>query len=380
MTDAIATEQTLTPVEMSSRQVVYLFGAGASHGCAKFRSSRTGILMRDLALDISEKVRKLATDEFKGNASITRLVNDVIREETEIEQVITFLEESGSRIHQDFARALRDVFRSVLAQRLSTIATELTAMRSQLYASVIDMHLVEKFEEKLSGILTLNYDDLIEHAIQEVLGLRVDYGIGQASRTADSIRLLKLHGSFNWEEAWPINKRDVAATTPFWIPPGIQKEKARYPFSVLWGMAREMLDCDVLRIVGCRLTANDWDLVSMLFATQHVHSRRIPYDIEIIDTLETADRIKTNFPYLGARSLVELRDVGPRMISELIGGDPRPYNDLSDSDKGKLKKAAAENVPNPFEYWLRLKAEIMFEDLDSIATPKGIIENFVGSH
>src|SRR5207249_3124295 len=125
-----------------------------------------------------------------------------------------------------------------------------------------------RFNEELGGILTINYDEYIEQAIQSFQDQSVDFGIDVRGneRKRNSIRLLKLHGSFGWEDAWPIVVKG-GATKLCWIPPGIQKARDRYPFDVLWGLAREMLDCDVLRIVGCRLSPNDWDLISLLFST-----------------------------------------------------------------------------------------------------------------
>ena len=361
------------------KRVVYLLGAGASHASAKALGSSQGILMRDLTDEIARRVREHA-ERYGSSSSVARLANEVIGEDTDVEQVITFLDESGSGEHQRFANDLRKIFEEVLRERLGAIRTELETVPTGLYAALIDMYEVQGITESLRGILTLNYDVFLEHAIEKSLGFSVDYGISIDNRLEGhkSIRLLKLHGSFGWQNVWPI-ELSQDASIPLWIPPGIQKAKGSYPFNLLWGMARELLDCDILRIVGCNLGTNDWDLVSMLFSTQHVHKYRKSYEIEIIDKPGSAERIKSRFPYLRAKSLLELEGLGEQIVSEMIGGAPRPYRDLPEPDQ---KRAAekANGMENPLLYWLKQKAEAMYQDLASLKTEKGYFMRILESY
>ena len=223
------------------QRVVYLFGAGASHGSAMWSGSSTGILMDDLAEDISQRIRQSVKDrdEHKNNP-LLGLINDVIDPQSDVEQIITFLEEFGTPEHNQLAEQLRTVFRESLSKRLEDIATELSLVPAELYAALIDLHLISNYQEKLSGILTLNYDSLIEYAIKSRHKMDIDYGIRVENSNGggeDSILLLKLHGSFDWLNAWPITVLSNADTQqdPLWIPPGIQKAKAAYPFNLLWG-------------------------------------------------------------------------------------------------------------------------------------------------
>ncbi len=67
-------------------------------------------------------------------------------------------------------------------------------------------------------------------------------------------------------------------------------------------MARDVLDCDVLRVIGCRLGSNDWDLISLIFSTHHANRDARPaYDIEIIDAPQHALQLQKAYPYLKAR-------------------------------------------------------------------------------
>src|SRR3989442_12040439 len=110
----------LPPVEapVKRERVVYLFGAGASDACAKVAGSVRGTLMRDLAVDLAEELRTFVTAAPTENKSLEALVNDVMDEEADIEHIITFLDESPSKQHREFAAVVRTRFAKVLRERL----------------------------------------------------------------------------------------------------------------------------------------------------------------------------------------------------------------------------------------------------------------------
>ena len=91
----------------SCPRVVYLIGAGASHGCVKRANSQQGILMRDLGQPLNDKLHEVIDKDFSENNSLKDLVNEVINENTDFEHVITFLDDSPSRVHRDFADRMR---------------------------------------------------------------------------------------------------------------------------------------------------------------------------------------------------------------------------------------------------------------------------------
>lgn len=363
-----------------ARRVVYLLGAGATQGCISFKGSVKSLIMPGLIGPLLQGMRDLvySEPEYKTHPGLRRLVNEVIEDDTDFEQLITFLEDARSATHQRFAAALRTVFSSVLQSRLADVESELGQSRSDLYAALIDMHEVPGVGEQLVGFLTLNYDGFLEHAIQTHLGYSVDYGISVESqaRSDRAIPVLKLHGSFSWSDEWPV-RWGPPHEHELWIPPGIRKAKTEYPFNVIWGLAREMLDCDVLRIIGCNLGPNDWDLVSMLFTTMHAHASRGPYRIEVIAWPESADRIGYMFPYLSVVSILELPDIGSQIVSEHRGGPPTRFADLTTGEQKEVSENAERNVKNPFEYWLRIKGEGMNEELESIATTTGLFKRFI---
>ena len=158
-------------METESRErVVYLIGAGASQGCVSRANSQYGILMTDLGLPLIERLRDWIIREFAGNPTLTDLTNAVLTEETDFEHIITFLDDSPSKVHRQFADKMRIAFQEVLNERLKSIHDELGEDPVDLYAALLDMYQIKDCPEKLQGILTLNYDQYIETAVQQVIG------------------------------------------------------------------------------------------------------------------------------------------------------------------------------------------------------------------
>ena len=360
----------------SPKKVVYLIGAGASQGCVSRANSKYGILMSDLGQPLIERLRDLITEEFAGNPTLTDLTNAVLTAETDFEHIITFLDDSPSKIHRQFADKMRIAFQEVLNERLNSIHTELGKDPVDLYAALLDMYQIKDCPEKLQGILTVNYDQYIETAVQQVIGKPVDFGfkVEGSGDLSSPVRLLKLHGSFGWQDSWPTTAG--SGNNPLWIPPGIQKAKQMYPFNVLWGLAREMLSCDVLRIIGCRLGANDWDLVSLLFTTLHVSDHYSPYKIEVIDSPSNATRLKKELPYLEVQSILEVERVGREIVGVLTAGSPQNFEELPKHLQNSLADPSWPNR-NWFELWLIQMAEALYEDLDSINTEAGLFEKLL---
>ncbi|MCY3705761.1 MAG: SIR2 family protein [Gammaproteobacteria bacterium] len=333
-------------------RIVYLFGAGASQAWVDYRNCPYGILMRDLNDPMERAIRDFVTSrEDADRELLDDLTNDLIGDHTDYEHIMTFLDESPSAVHRRFSAELRLQFEAVLRNRFADIQTELADEPSALYAMLLDMYNVEDCPEELQAILTINYDNYIE-AAAEATGYWVDFGIdghGNGSTSGKKkIKLVKLHGSFYWNDTWPITYQDDASTTPLWIPPGIEKAKKRYPFNLLWGIARELLQCDVLRIVGCKLSGNDWDLISLLFTTRHSRADTSPdpYRVEVIDSPARAKELKEAYPYLDIRSAID-----DELLSEL---DPAP-----------------DDEPNWFLAWLQQKADTLQRDVISIDTRTG---------
>ena len=371
----------------AQRKVAYLIGAGASHACIKALGSPRGILMRDLAPELVAAIRELVLNEAEFG-SLSGVVNEVVAENADIEHLITFFDESPASTHRRFAEELRRVFENVLRSKLMAIESELGSDRVNLYSALLDMYNVEGFDESLNGILTLNYDDYIEGAVCEIYDQaeHVDLVPGRelGMGVVDGWSFLKLHGSFGWGDEWPIAKRTIASgSRPLWIPPGIRKGKERYPFNLVWGKARDVLNCDVVRIIGCRLGASDWDLISLLFGTRHANSsRNRPYTIEIIDSPSHAKSLKESYPYLDVRSLLEIEtlDVGRNLVSDFLGGAPRRFDGLTRKEQEDLVERFRDGAENWFKTWLvKMGERLQYElGVEATKTPKGAFRRWLG--
>jgi hypothetical protein len=360
--------------------VVYLLGAGATQGAVRFAGSDAKLVMPGLIGLLLDRTSETYYESFADHAGLKHLVNDVVGDDTDFEHLLTFLEDTPSRRYQEFADRLKTVFSTVLRKALQNVRDELGEAHSELYAVLLDMHEVADSGEMLRGFLTLNYDDFLEHAIEHRLKRAVDYGVHMSNPSAyngcESIPVLKLHGSFSWRPTLPVEvagEKDAG----LWIPPGIRKAKGEYPFNAIWGAARELLDCDVLRIIGCNLGPNDWDLVSLLFTTMHGRESARPYDIEVIGWPDGAERIAATFPYLNVRSLLELPEIGAHFIAEVLGSDPRQFVEIDESERATAVGAAGAKISNPFHDWLRLKGELMHRDLPNLDTDLGLFKQFV---
>lgn len=380
MTDTHALLDAVPPAEAPRprHRVAYLLGAGATQGCVDYLSTAHGLMMRDLRPHLAIEMRALVAADL--DVSISRLVNDVVDETTDFEQLITFLEDAPSARHRELAAQLKEVFARVLRTRLNAAVDDLGDNHSLLYAALIDMHEVPDTDEELVGFMTLNYDVFLDHAIEKRHNLVVNHGLALAEPPPEgrSIRVLKLHGSFGWEHSWPV-ELSPPGEGGLWIPPGIRKAKSDYPFNLIWGLARQMLDCDVLRIIGCNLGPNDWDLVSLLFTTRHAHTGRGPYRIEVISRPRTAANVKSLFPYLDVRSILEVPDIGPVLIGELLNQDPELLENLSDGDRELAEQQANDSdaLKNSFAHWLRLKGESLNGAGNPLSTATQIFAQFI---
>lgn len=360
-------------------RVAYLFGSGATEGAVRHAGGTISQIMSALATDLMTKMSELIDEEYESDRRLLRLVNELaneLDEPVDFEHLITFFQDSPSSTLRDFGGDLKFVFNEVLRNRLDDIDGEIGDKASELFAVLVDMYSVAGIDESLKGFLSLNYDTYLEHAVVERLGRTVDYGFLGPNQNANAVRVLKLHGSFGWTDEWPPTLA-IDRAGGLWIPPGIRKAKDRYPFNSLWGAAMDLLDCEIVRIVGCNLSSNDWDLVSLLFSTKYAHATADPFEIEIIGSPSTARRIQERFPYLLVRSIFEATHVGPSIIVETIG-TMATYSDLTpDERKRAMDDFAKDNV---FEYWLVQMAEYLSRTIEEHVTPTQTFARFVEAY
>lgn len=338
---------------MPAKRIVYLFGAGATIAEAQFAGVDKDLSLKSVSEMVIEKAKeKPETKDLLENIS----KDDII----DIERYISLLEDMQIQKYVDLAARLRSMFCECIKNNLRINGEQIDP---ELTMALFQMHEMEEVKEReeLKGAITLNYDSLLDHAINEVFG-SIDYGIscncvcGTYRVSQAGFPLIKLHGSFNWRRGFPnIIVDETYSDTQeemMWIPPGIEKERGRYPFSLLWGRAYELLRCDVLRIVGCSLSLNDWGLTSLLFRTQLSDKPEDRYIIEIINTNNNGEKIRTENGYLGrVKTLGELEKC--QQFSEFI----------------------PENV---FKSWLGAKTSSFIEDGIQFAGKGRYLDKVVG--
>lgn len=360
----------------NKNKVVYLFGAGASQGEFSYYGSPVRILMQDIVDGISRRI------ESEHIESLFDVNNELTIEGIDVEHLITLYESSGTQKHSEVAKGLKKLFREEIQARISSLGESFSPT---LFASLIEMHSIPDFDEELAAILTINYEDLIERAMQDVKGginylMKVINRHGSYRLEETSVPILKLHGSFNWKNEYPIAVVDNIEHEEevLWIPPGVVKRREYYPFSLIWGRAKEIMECDILRIIGCSLSRNDWELVSLLYTTQNLRTDGRSYRIELIDSPERSARIKGEYKYLGMDTILDVPVVRDYLIREYFPhhtGKP-----VTEEIENELREGITSDKYNIFAIWLRAIGEKLREEGISLAVGEGnYFENFIRS-
>ena len=332
--------------------IVYIMGAGATQAEATHAGAVINLLMNSnaaLGTGISEKVLNAASKDGQLIRNILGIEED---SDTDIEKLITLLAATGTKQNLIYTEELR---KSYYKEIINGIEEARILEEPELAIALLQMHKNEKFTEmeKLLGIISLNHDDLFQEASQKVYSC-INLGFDFISDYFDSGYpsqepfLIQLHGSFSWRRRKKklIDVKRIKAEGRYdssmtWIPPSILKETKDYPFNKLTGLAYELLvDCDILRIVGCSLSQNDWNLISLIFNAQNAQyiDSKSCFDIELIMEID-ADSFKKENSYL--------KNVIP--IGQLTDGDFSGYQ-----VPGEERQRPSE-LDNPFEFWLKEK-------------------------
>src|SRR5256885_1905001 len=111
-------------LDEAPRRVVYLLGAGATQGAAQFAGSTANLVMPGLIGRLLASTSDVYEEAFADHAGLKRLVNDVVSDDTDFEQLLTFLEDTPAWRYQQFAQRLEAVFSTVLREALEDVRTE----------------------------------------------------------------------------------------------------------------------------------------------------------------------------------------------------------------------------------------------------------------
>ncbi len=364
---------------MSSQRVVYLFGTGATQADASMVDDRVHLGMSYIKDGIFKKIEDRNIKELRDAR------NELAAPSADVEQLITLYESSNSSKHKKIATFLRELFREEILEQIAKLDNSSSAsggkFTPRLYSALIDMHEIDGIGEQLCGIMTLNYEDMIERAAQSIKGgVNYSLDIAGTKKTGVKVRkrgltILKLHGSFNWRNEFPLSVEDtiVSEEDVLWIPPGVEKHNETYPFNLIWGKARELLNCETLRIIGCSLSRNEWHLVSMLYVTQKLKRSRNEYNIEIISSPSTGNKIKEAYPHLKIKRIYDIKEVRDFVISDLSTPSSKPTTVIKDD-------AIIEYLDNKniFDIWLRAKGQDLKSRGISLDTSKHVFRDYMG--
>lgn len=324
-------------------KIVYLLGAGATHAeimNLEKSPSETFISKNGLLIShVSKRVMKNAQNNvrFKKNVESVTFREGPVN----IELLITLFEVNKITDGDFKINYLKKLVHDDIVKRISKNRKK----KFFLHKALLELHSFIKDREKLLGIISLNYDDVLDEAYSAFYG-RPNYCL--TSDKDGSIPLLKLHGSFNWQNIrnYATSKTKNVAI----IPLGVNKNYLTPPYNFIWSRAYEILaECDILRVIGCSLSQNDIGLIDLLFKAHLERDKH--FDIEIINSQKQGDKIKYDFGFFPG--IIKPEDIEESLIAD--------DSILKDPDIG-----------NPFKIWLKAKALRMLKD--DIKETKYLIE------
>lgn len=309
-------------------KVAYLFGAGATHAeisalnnepQSEAFDQKEGLLISGVSDRVIEKASRRASyiKDIEMVSSASGSPN--------IELLISLIESSKITEASDKASVLKKLVRS----DIQGILKKYSYSKFYLHKALFEMHAIKIVEskEELCGLLSLNYDDVLDYAYKGILGKDPNYCFQLDDKK--NLPLLKLHGSFNWNNVRIRNKtRNIDL-----LPLGSSKNYLHVPYNFIWNRALEVLiECNVLRIIGSSLSQNDIHLIDLLFKA-HLEKGE-PFTIELIDKQTSGDIVKGNYGFF------------PEI---------KTWHEI----ERPLMASVSGTVANPFKTWLYYKSQSM---------------------
>jgi len=268
---------------------VYLFGAGATHAELLNRNpelivEKYGLLIGNVSSRVIEKARA-STRYIKNVAMVSGTAGSL-----NIELLISLIENSKIQGWEYKTRRLKNLVQADIENILSGSRTRGFYLHKALLE--LHQHPLTKAAEQLTGLISLNYDDILDQAYQLYLGDPIYCFTLEDTPSEDKVPLLKLHGSFNWKSKKIRGRRRTIEI----IPLGTAKNYLHAPYGFIWNRALEVLiECDTLRVIGCSLSPNDSHFIDLMFKA-HLEGGRA-FDIEIINHEKAGEDIKGNYGF-----------------------------------------------------------------------------------
>jgi hypothetical protein len=321
--------------EATPRKIVYLLGAGATHAeltniepTATEKVEERGLLMSSVSSRVIEKARR-DPEYLKGVEMVSGTSGSL-----NIELLISLLENSKVEGWESKSKTLKSLVQDDI---LSILTPDITA-QFYLHKALFELHKHEavKRQEHLLGLISLNYESVLDQAYREFFPQPPDYCLSLKRGVPSGQEphpILKLHGSFDWRTSG-VEVREKTRKIDI-IPLGTSKSYDHAPYVFIWSRAFEMLvECDTLRLIGCSLSQNDTHLIELLFKAQ-VESGA-GFDMEIIAPNDAGERIR-----------------------ETCGFFQR-IETLNEIERGLV--AEASPLSNAFKEWLKYKSDNLLKE------------------
>jgi len=288
--------------EAKPNRIVYLFGAGATHAELHnidpdlIDKNNCGLLVSQVSSRVIERARR--DPAYLSDVATVSGTSGSLN----IELLISLIESSKIPGWEYKTKTLKTLVREDIEQILSGPRTR----RFHLHKALFELHKhpATLKQEALAGVISLNYDDVLDTAYRQYYGNpRYCFSLDEPLRTND-VPLLKLHGSFNWKNVKIRGRRRNIEI----IPLGSTKSYIHPPYGCIWNQALQtLIGCDTLRVIGCSLSQNDVHLIDLLFKA-HLE-RGTEVEIEIIAPRTVGEGIRSNYGFFRAlRTLTEIKD------------------------------------------------------------------------
>ena len=183
--------------EAEPNKIVYLFGAGATHAELQniepnLVDEKLGLLVRHVSSRVIERARSRA--KYRKDVEMVSGTSGSLN----IELLISLIE--NSKIH-DWEYKTR-YLKTLVQEDIENILSNSRTKRFYLHKALFELHKHPTAEatEKVIGLISLNYDDVLDTAYRQYYGPpHYCFSLDVDPPAPNSLPLLKLHGSFNWK-------------------------------------------------------------------------------------------------------------------------------------------------------------------------------------
>lgn len=279
---------------MVQKKIVYLFGAGATQAELSqmiedkdFNSSyfqKHGLLISEISQRVTRHAKLLRLFDNLGLLFPSQGLSN-------IELLISLMEGNANQIDDSLKKTQK--LKELVKSDIERVLTVERRKRFYLHKALLelDKNNSKTKTEEILGYITLNYDTVLDEAYLEIKDVKtINYCLSSYEHNVDGVPLLKLHGSFKWYSNLSIvNNFSI-------LPLGIENNYLQLPYNYVWGYALEALShCDILRVVGCSLSQNDYRLIDLLFKAQLL--KKSSFEVHVINRDNTGTEIKRNYGF-----------------------------------------------------------------------------------